>query len=108
MEDDDILRAVQAEQPVEEYEKTVARSALRIAAAVGLVCAMIMVIVELLIVKKFDFGKPFLIALIAGLTDIIEWHRRKEKKFLMIRGILALIFSAFLLLLYITSMAGVS
>ncbi len=108
MQDDDILRAIQDGKPVEEYENTVARSALRIAAAVGVICAMIMTIVECLVIKKIDFGKPFLIALIAGLADIIEWYRRKEKKSLEIFGILKLLFAAFCLALYIVSMTGVS
>ncbi len=107
MQDDDILRAIQDEKPVEEYENTVARSALRIAAAVGVICAMVMTVVECLVAKKIDFGKPFLIALIAGLTDVIEWHRRKEKRSMEIFGILKLIFAALCLVLYIVSILGV-
>ncbi len=108
MQDDNILRAVQEEQPVAEYEQSIVRSALRVAAAIGVIFAMIMTIAEYLIVNNIDFGKPFLIALTAGLADIIERRSRKERKSLLFFGILKLIFAAFCLLLYIVCLIGVS
>ena len=108
MSNEDILKTIQEETPIGEYEDRVNSSALRVAAAVGIICAIVMVIVELLIVKKCDFGKPFLIALIAGIADVYEWHKTKNKKMIKIRGILSLIFAAFLLMLYIIGLTGVA
>lgn len=107
MENNDILNAVQ-EGPVKgEYENAVTRSALHIAIAVGIACAIIMTILEWFVFKKFDFGKPFLIALTSGLTDILEWKRNKTKK-MLVKGICTLLFAAFLLLLYIAVLTGVA
>ena len=107
-DNDEILQAIQELQPVGEYEKTITRSALKIAAIIGIICMLIMTLVEWLVVNKFDFGKPFLIALIAGLTDIIEWNKQKDKKSLRVFGILELLFAALCLFLYIVGLTGVS
>ncbi len=107
MSDNEILKEVQQEFPNAEYEKTITRSAMRIAAATGIICTVIMIIVEWLAFKKFDFGKPFLIMLIAGLIDIVEWSKLRAKKSLIIMGCLKLLFASIFLLLYITSLIGV-
>lgn len=99
MNRDEILRKAQA-APVAENEKYVARNALRMAAIVGLVTCLIMVMVELFVFRKVDFGKPFLIALIEGLADVIEACKSKNKRMLLL-GILGLIFAFVMLLLYI-------
>ncbi len=99
MNREDILRAAQAE-PVAENENYVARNALRIAAIVGLISCMVMVFVEMLVFKKIDFGKPFLIALIESLANVIE-ARKSKKKLMLILGILGLVFASAMLLLYI-------
>lgn len=83
-----------------ENEKYVARNALRQAAIVAVVACMIMVILEWFVFKKFDFGKPFLIAVTESLANVLESRKSGNKKMKVI-GILGLVFSAFLLVLYI-------
>lgn len=107
MNKEDILKAVQETSSKGEYEKTVARSALHIAIFVGIICALIMILIEWWVFKKFDFGKPFLIALTAGLADILEYKGNKLKK-MFIMGVCKLIFAAFLLLMYIFMLMGVA
>ena len=50
--------------------------------------------------QKIDFGKPFLIALIESLANVIE-ARKSKKKLMLILGILGLVFAFAMLLLYI-------
>ena len=100
MDREEILKLASQTEPVAEHEKQVARNALRQAAIVAIVACMIMVIVEWFVFKKFDFGKPFLIAVTESLANILESHRSGDKKMKVI-GILGLVFSAFLLALYI-------
>ncbi len=107
MRNDDILNAVQEGPVTGEYENAVTRSALHLAIAVGIACAIIMTVLEWFVFKKFDFGKPFLIALTSGLTDILEWKRYKKKK-ILVKGICTLLLAVFLLLLYITVLTGVA
>ena len=100
MNRDEILEAVSKSEPVAEHEKYIARNALKLAAVVAVVACMGMVIVEWFVFKKFDFGKPFLIALTESLANVLESRKSGNKKMKII-GILGLIFSAFLLALYI-------
>ena len=100
MNRDEILKAVSQAEPVAENERYVARNALRQAAIVAVVVCMIMVILEWFVFKKFDFGKPFLIAVTESLANVLESHKSGNKKMKVI-GILGLVFSAFLLVLYI-------
>ena len=107
MKNEDILNAVQEGPVKREYENAVSRSALHIAIAVGIACAIIMTVIEWFVFRKFDFGKPFLIAITAGLADILEWRQNKTKK-MLIRGVCTLLFPIFLLLLYIAVLTGVA
>ena len=107
MKNNDILNAVQEGTVKGEYENAVTRSALHIAIAVGIACAIIMTVLEWFVFKKFDFGKPFLIALTSGLTDILEWKHNKTKK-MLVKGICTLLFAVFLLLMYIAVLTGVA
>lgn len=106
MDNDDILKAAQEAPVNEEYERTVSRSALHIAIAIGITCALIMIAAEWFVFKKFDFGKPFLIVLTSGLADLLEQKKNQSKK-MLITGIIKTIFATFLLLLYITTLMGV-
>lgn len=63
MTNEEILRAAQSSQEeIGEYEKVVVRKSLAYGAAVGVAICTAMILVELLIVKKIDFGKPALIS----------------------------------------------
>lgn len=105
MSNEDILKAVQKQAPNDEYERGVSFSALKIAIAAGVFCMAVMFFVEWFVVKSYDFGKPFLIFLMSGLSDVIEARKRK-KGIMMTVGIIALALAAFCLLAYIAGLMG--
>lgn len=101
MNREEILKAVQSEkQETGEYEKVVARKAIAYGAAFGVVLCMIMILVELLIFKKMDFGKPTMLFAISGFAKLYEGIKNRIKK-LIISGIIELFLTLIGLLLYI-------
>lgn len=101
MTNEEILKAAQSSQDdIGEYEKVVVRKSLAYGAAVGVAICTTMILVELLIVKKIDFGKPALIFAIAGYADFYEGLKCKITK-KKIKGIVELVVAAFGILLYV-------
>ena len=101
MTNEEILKAAQSSQDdIGEYEKTVVRKSLAYGAAVGVGLCMVMVLLELLIFKEVDFGKPALIFAIAGYADFYEGLKSKITK-KKIKGIVELVLAAFGILLYV-------
>lgn len=101
MTNEEILRAAQSSQEeIGEYEKVVVHKSLTYGAAVGVAICTAMILVELLIVKKIDFGKPALLFAIAGYADFYEGLKCKIAK-KKIKGIVELIVAAFCVLLYV-------
>lgn len=101
MTNEEILKAAQSSQDdIGEYEKVVVRKSLAYGAAVGVAICTAMILVELLIVKKIDFGKPALLFAIAGYADFYEGLKCKITK-KKIKGIVELIVAAFGILLYV-------
>lgn len=101
MTNEEILKAAQSsKEDVGEYEKTIVRKSLAYGSAVGVGLCMIMVLLELLIFKRVDFGKPALIFAIAGYADFYEGVKCKITK-RKIKGIVELVVAAFGILLYI-------
>ena len=101
MTNEEILKAAQSsKEDIGEYEKTVVRKSLAYGAAVGVAICAAMILVELLIVKKIDFGKPALLFAIAGYADFYEGLKCKITKN-KIKGIVELIVAAFGILLYV-------
>lgn len=101
MTNKEILKAAQSSQDdIGEYEKVVVRKSLAYGAAVGVAICAAMILVELLIVKKIDFGKPALLFAIAGYADFYEGLKCKITK-KEIKGIVELIVAAFGILLYV-------
>lgn len=101
MTNEEILKAAQSSQDdIGEYEKVVVRKSLAYGAAVGVAICTAMILVELLIVKKIDIGKPALLFAIAGYADFYEGLKCKITK-KKIKGIVELIVAAFGILLYV-------
>lgn len=106
MTNDELLEAVQEEPVHDEYEREISQMAGRIAVATGIICLMVMFLVEWFLLKQYDFGKPFLVFLMSGIADVIE-GRKKTKRFMFIRGIGSLLLAVLFLLIYITRLMGV-
>ena len=101
MTNEEILKAAQnSQEDIGEYEKEVVRKSLSYGAALGVAICTIMILIELLLVKKMDFGKPALLIAIAGYANFYEGSRNKIRKKMM-KGIIELVVAAFVVLLYI-------
>ena len=59
-----------------------------------------MILIELFLVKKMDFGKPALLIAIAGYADFYEGSKNRIRK-KKVKGIIELVVAAFVVLLYI-------
>ncbi len=102
MNDEEILRVAQ-ENPVAEAENETSRKAINNALAVGVLFLAAMIVAEIFLVKRIDFGKPALLLLISAISSILEGknnHKRKE----LIVGIIEGVGTLFFLLLYIGGM----
>ena len=102
MNNDEILKRAQ-EHPVAEAENEASRKAITMALGVGILILTVMIVAELFIVKRIDFGKPALLLLIAALSNIFEGKNNSRKKELII-GIVESAGALFFLLLYVGGM----
>lgn len=101
MTNEEILKAAQdSQEDIGEYEKVVVRKSLAYGAALGVAICTAMILIELLVVKKIDFGKPALLFGIAGYADFYEGLKNKISK-KKVKGIIELVFAALGVLLYI-------
>ncbi len=99
LSNEEILKAAQTDT-LDEVESLNARKGLRIGMAVAVVAIIAMFLVEYMIFKKMDFGKPVILGLMATIADLTDGITNSRKKFIII-GIVEAIFTAFLLILYI-------
>ena len=98
---EEILRAAQNDKSeMGEYEKIVEKKAVSYGAALGIAVCLVMVIIEMLVVHRVDWGKPALILVIGGYTDIYEGFRNKIGK-KAIWGIIEMAVAIILLFVYI-------
>ena len=96
MERDEILKAAQ-DNPQEqgEYEKHISNKAVLYGLMVGIVLLMAMMILEWIIKKKIDLGKP---ALLFGISSVMDFYDgfvgKKKMSFVggIITGLLAVVF----------------
>ncbi len=98
MNNDEILRAAQ-ENPVAEAEDDASRKAINQALGMGILLLTAMIVAEIFIVKRIDFGKPSLLLFIAALANILEGKRNHVRKTFII-GIAECVGAVFFLLLY--------
>lgn len=102
MNDEEILKMAQ-EHPVAEAENELSRKAITMAIGIGILLLTAMIVAEIFIVKKIDFGKPALLLCIDAISNMLEGgnnHKRKE----LIIGIIECLGALFFLLLYVGGM----
>lgn len=101
MNREEILKVVQSEnQESGEFEKNIARKAVMYGAALGVALCVVMYVVELLVLKKFDMGKPAMLFAISGFANLYEGRKCKNKKKFN-SGLMEMIGAVICLLLYI-------
>lgn len=101
MNREDILKVVQEEKSeAGEYEKLIARKSIMYGAAFGVALCTIMVIAELFILKKMDYGKPTILFAISGYANLYEGIKNKRKKMIII-GVIDIVVTLFGLLLFV-------
>ena len=100
MNDDEMILLAAQEQPVEENENYVVRKAMRLAAIVAICLVIAMFLVEAFAFRKFEFGKPLILTIVAAIIDLYE-GRELNKKGMRVRGAVEVAFAIFLLILYV-------
>lgn len=101
MTNEEILKAAQNSQDdTGEYEKLIIRKSMAYGAAFGVAICTLMVVVELLVFRKVDFGKPALIFAMAGYINFYEGMKNKVGKRKTI-GLIELVLAAIWIVLYI-------
>lgn len=101
MNREDILKAAQMNEDVnDEAERDVTRKALLNATAFGVMLLLVMCLLEGIIFKKIDFGKPALLFSLSAYSSIYEGRRLQNKKTL-VAGIIEAVVATLLLILYI-------
>ena len=113
MTNEEILKAAQRDQSeIGEAEKEVLRKEkdeeriilLRSMIVVLIVC-IIMIVIEWVVVRKIDFGKPALLLFFSGTADLSEGKRKNKKKSISV-GIAEIIAAIALVLLYIGALVA--
>ena len=99
MNKEEILKNAQ-DQPVSEYEDHTIRKAYFKASFIIIFIAGLMFFIEMLVFKKLDFGKPFLILLFDLLINFFEGRKRNGIK-QMIEQIFMFCGAVICLILYI-------
>ena len=101
MTNEEILKAAQnGQEDIGEYEREVVRKSLAYGAAFGVTIVTIMILVELFLIKKMDFGKPALLFAISGYADFYEGSKSRIRR-KKVKGTIELIVAVFGILLYI-------
>jgi len=102
---EEIIKAAQESAPeTGEAEKDVLRRSLLHSMIVVVIACIIMIFIEWVVVGKIDFGKPALLVLFSGVSDLLEGKRNDVKKRFTI-GIVEIIAALALVLLYIGALA---
>lgn len=102
MNDEEILSAAsrQGENAEGEYEISVERKDLLYAMAAGILLCTVMIVTELVIFRRLEYGKPAILLTVYSTVDLrsgIKWKKKKLLIYGIVKGILAIIF----VLLYI-------
>lgn len=101
MNRDEILSEVKNNPPqMGESEVHFQRKGAVIAILVGLFIGMVMVVTEIVIKHKMDFGKIAIIAAIIGTSDLFEGIKNRSKK-QIIYGVICGVATVICLVLYI-------
>ena len=100
--EDEVLDVISKEKPLPESERFQERQGLKYAGMACTITMIVMVIMEYIIFKKPDFGKPVLVFLAYSVMDISD-HRLPGKKKCLISGIFYAVIALAFFILYIGS-----
>lgn len=101
MTEEEILLAAQTEhEETGEYEQAMIRKSFGYGAAFGVGVCMLLMLAEIFIAKRFDYGKPVIIFSLAGFASTYEGIKNQNKKKLR-DGIVLLILAVIGFALYI-------
>ncbi len=100
--DDEILKAVQ-EQKVKnnEFEQSVSSTGAMLAAGITIIVTALLVGIEFKITRKWDYGKPAVVALMCSISYLFNGIKLKSTKELIF-GIVSVILFIFCFIMYIT------
>ena len=88
MKPEEILKVVQEESsPIEEYENMIAKKAINFGVIGGVILCLLLVSIEYLLTKSFDFGKVSIIFLIHGVANFYEGIVRKRKSMIIMGAV---------------------
>lgn len=101
MDNKDILKAAKMQNNVnDEYERDSSRKGLLYGMMAGVILYMVMIIIEFVVLRNPDFGKPAILLIISGVSSLFEGRKLHVKK-LIISGMIELIVALFFMVLYI-------
>ncbi len=96
MDNKDILKMAQSEASGHgEYESAVTKRAAGYGTVIGLIILTIMFFLEMLILKRYDFGKPAIVFAMSAVSNLYEACKLKIKRKIIlgvIEAALALLF----------------
>ena len=88
-----------------EAERDVIRESLLHSMIVVVIVCIVMIVIEWVVIRKIDFGKPALIVLFSGVSDLLEGKKNGVKKKLTL-GIVEIIAAFALVLMYIGALVA--
>lgn len=101
MNPEEILKAAQNEhQDLGEYERMIARKAANTGVILGVILCLLLIFIEYLLTKTFDFGKIAIIFIMHGGANLYEGMKSKNKKMIIV-GVTDLAFTALWVLLFV-------
>lgn len=101
MNRDELLKAAQAQGEKEgEYERNIYSKGVMLGSALALFSIVVMDIIEYIVFKKIDYGKPAILMLIVSSSELFCGYKIKAKKMIVL-GFIYLAMFLVLLGLYI-------
>ena len=102
LNNEDIIKAAMENKEVnDEFEKHITRKGLMNALIAGVGLCLVMMVLELIIQNKIEFGIPTVILTIASVSSLYDGKNNKK---LLYAGIVELIFAAVCFILFIGAM----
>lgn len=101
MDREEILKAVKEQGKTDinnEFEISIERKAVLTGMSVGIILCVSIIIFELLVVKRFDWGKPVVLLGVSSVTELYEGIVRKNMKKTICGAGLAIIAVLFLII----------
>lgn len=101
LDGDALFEAIEeTETKSDSVEQKNAREGIRYASIATVVLCVVLFLLELLVAKRWEFGKPAILVTFAGIMDVYE-GKTNPKRSLLLRGVIELVIAAILLLLFV-------